>query len=240
MPNYSKDVNLIAHLPPFIQDYREMQQIMSAENPEFKLVCKETQRIKDNQYIISCDSVGITRFEKILKITPPSTTENTFQSRISRVLIKWNDAVPYTWKVFLQKLQTLCGDFDLEENWNDYQVELTTHLDIYGQIDELENILRYMLPANIEIIANNILEYLMSGNAFVAAGLGFCNMFNLTDSFRVRWSFNADAGAAASGSGTCEIMLTDSFQDAFFCSEAEVGAFVAHQMTEQIEVSDVF
>lgn len=239
MANYSKDVNLIAYLPQFIQEYREMQQIMSAENPEFKLTWEETQKIKDNQYIISCDEVGIARFERILKITP--TSEDTLQSRISRVLIRWNDVVPYTWKVFLQKLQTLCGDdFDLNEDWNNYLLELTTHLDVYGQVDELENILGYMPPANIEIIANNVLEYLMSGTAFVATGLAFTNLFNLTDSYQVNWTFNADAGAAASGSGTCEIMLTDSFQGEIFGSEAEAGAFVAHQMTEQIEVSDTF
>ena len=239
MPKIIKDVNLIAYLPLFIQEYREMQQIMSAENPEFILTAEETQVIKDNQYIISCDEVGIARFERILKITP--TSEDTLESRISRVLIRWNDVVPYTWKVFLQKMQTLCGEnFELTEDWNNYLLELTTHLDIYGQVDELENILGYMPPANIQVIANNVLEYLMSGKAFIAAGLGFCNMFNLTDSFQVNWSFNADAGAAASGSGTCEIMLTDSFKDAIFGSEAEAGAFVAHQMTEQIEVSDTF
>lgn len=234
-----RTVDLIHYLPPFIQEYREMQHIMTAENPEFKLLADESERIKDNQYIISCDEYGISQFERILKITP--TSEDTLESRISRVLIRWNDVVPYTWKVFLQKMQTLCADdFELNEDWNNYLLELTTHLDIYGQVDELENILGYMPPANIQVIANNVLEYLMSGKAFIAAGLGFCNMFNLTDSFQVNWSFNANAGAAASGSGTCEIMLTDSFKDAIFDSEAEAGAFVAHQMTEQIEVSDTF
>ena len=238
MPKIIKDVNLIAYLPPFIQEYREMQHIMSAENPEFVLVAEETQRIKDNQYIITCDAEGIAWFEKILKITP--TAEDTLESRISRVLIRWNDVVPYTFKVFLQKLQTLCGeDFDLNENWNNYLLEITTHLDLYGQVDELENILGYMMPANIEVVANNVLEYAMSGKAFIAAGLAFCNMFNLTDSYQVNWIFNADAGAAASGSGTCEIMLTDSFQGEI-SSESEAGAFTAHQMTEQIAVSDTF
>jgi len=32
-----KDVNLIEHLPLFIQQFREMKQIMDAENPEFQL-----------------------------------------------------------------------------------------------------------------------------------------------------------------------------------------------------------
>lgn len=235
----AKYINLIEYLPPFIADYREMQEIMSAENPEFVLTAKEYDRLLDNQFIISCDEVGISRFEKILGIVP--TANDTLQSRISRVLIRWNDTAPYTWKAFLQKLQTLCGDdFEVIPDWNNYTLKIITHLDVYGQVDELENILGYMPPANIEIIANNVLEYLMSGTAFVATGLAFANLFNLTDSYQVNWTFNADAGAAASGSGTCEIMLTDSFQGEIFGSEAEAGAFVAHQMTEQIEVSDTF
>lgn len=235
----AKYINLIEYLPPFIADYREMQEIMSAENPEFVLTAKEYDRLLDNQFIISCDEVGISRFEKILGIVP--TANDTLQSRISRVLIRWNDTAPYTWKAFLQKLQTLCGDdFEVIPDWNNYTLKIITHLDLYGQVDELENILGYMPPANIEIIANNVLEYLMSGTAFVATGLAFANLFNLTDSYQVNWTFNADAGAAASGSGTCEIMLTDSFQGEIFGSEAEAGAFVAHQMTEQIEVSDTF
>lgn len=235
----AKYINLIEYLPPFIADYREMQEIMSAENPEFVLTAKEYDRLLDNQFIISCDEVGISRFEKILGIVP--TANDTLQSRISRVLIRWNDTAPYTWKAFLQKLQTLCGDdFEVIPDWNNYTLKIITHLDVYGQVDELENILGYMPPSNIEIIANNVLEYLMSGTAFVATGLAFANLFNLTDSYQVNWTFNADAGAAASGSGTCEIMLTDSFQGEIFGSEAEAGAFVAHQMTEQIEVSDTF
>ena len=234
-----RTIDLLHYLPLFVQEYKEMQNIMSAENPEFQLLADESEVIKDNQFIMTCDENGISRFEKILKITP--TSDDTLESRISRVLIRWNDVIPYTWNVLLQKIQTLCGEnFELNKNWNDYQLEVTTHLDLYGQVEELENILGYMIPANILVVANNVLEYLMSGNAFVATGLAFANLFTLTDSYQVTWTFNADAGAAASNSGTCEIMLTDSFQDAIFSSEANTGAFIAHQMTEQIEVSDTF
>ena len=42
-----RDVNLIEHLPLFIQVYREIHLIMSAENPEFQLLADESERIKN-------------------------------------------------------------------------------------------------------------------------------------------------------------------------------------------------
>lgn len=46
--------------------------------------------------------------------------------------------------MFLQKLKSLCGDgMELNPDWNNYLLELKTHLDLYGQVEELENILDY-------------------------------------------------------------------------------------------------
>lgn len=58
----------------------------------------------------------------------------------------------YTWKVFLQKLKSLCGDdFEFIPDWNNYLLELKTHLDLYGQVEELENILDYPLSALVSV-----------------------------------------------------------------------------------------
>ncbi len=232
-----KDVNLIKYLPPFLQEYREMQHIMSAENPEFVLAQEVRERILDNTFIKSCDETGIARFEKILGITVSS--EDTLQSRISRVLIRWNDSIPYVWKVFLQKLQTLCGDdFEVNTDWDNYELEVITHLDLFGQVEELENMLEYIMPANIKVDAENILNYEPEGALYMAAGMAFADVFQLTDSFQVNWTLNANAGGAAIASGSCNIMLTDSFSGVTFASEAEAGASTAPSVAEQIEVSD--
>ena len=224
-----RDIDLLHYLPPFVQEYREMQKVMKAEEPEFQLVADESEVLKNNQFIETCNEVGIARFEKILHITPSS--EDTLDSRKSRVKIRWNDAVPYTWNVFLMKMQTLCGDdFTVVEDWNNYQLHLTTHLDLYGQIDELENILEYMPPANIEVIANNELNYKVDGSLYSALGMAFADIFELTDSFRVNWTIEGNAGGAVVSSGTCEIELTDSFSDAEISvgSAAKTGLGVAY------------
>ncbi len=233
-----RDIDLIRYLPLFVQEYREIRHITDAENPEFQLLASESETIKNNQFIITCDEVGIARFERILKIKP--TPEDTLESRISRVLVRWNDVVPYTWKVFLQKMHTLCGDdFEIIKNWTEYQMKIITHLDVYGQVEEFEYILGYMMPSNLVIVAENILNYLIEGTAHVAAGQVFTSMFQLTDSFNVNWNLNGAACPVAAGSGTCEIMLTDSF-NGMFAVDSEAGGFAAHSIANQIEVSDSF
>jgi hypothetical protein len=230
------DRNLKDYLPGFLTPYLEC--LMNAEEPEFELAWGKLADFLDDAFILSAHDSGAARFERILKITPSS--EDTLESRISRILIRWENTFSYTWKHFQQKIQMLCGDdYELTENWSEYQLCITTHLDLYGQVEDLERVFRHVLPANIQVIAENILDYLVEGRAYVAAGQVFIGMFQLTDSFGAVWSLGGVACPAAAGSGTCEIMLTDSFNDVFAIN-SEAGGSAAHCITDQIEVSDSY
>ena len=72
-----------------------MWKLMQAENPEFQLANNETEKIKNNLFIETCDEKGISRFESIMGIFPLDT--DTLESRISRVLTRWNEKLPYTY-----------------------------------------------------------------------------------------------------------------------------------------------
>lgn len=165
-----REPNIIEHLPLFMQEYREIKEIMTAENPEFKLVIDESEVIKNNQFIVSCDSDGIKRFEKILGIS--ATEQEPLQSRIARVLMRWNDTVPYTFEAFIEKLKTICGeDYTVTEKFKEYKIEIETHLDQYGEVDELEYLLQYIMPSNIEVVSKNNWYFNMVGKLGIAAGL---------------------------------------------------------------------
>ena len=43
-----RNVNLIEHLPLFVQEFREIQGIMNAENPEIQSVEDNSEQIKNN------------------------------------------------------------------------------------------------------------------------------------------------------------------------------------------------
>ena len=79
-----REVELLNHLPLFIQEYREIREIMKSENPEIQSLEDETEIIFNNQFIQSCNLKGIAKFEELMKITPE--INYTLESRISRVL----------------------------------------------------------------------------------------------------------------------------------------------------------
>ncbi|MCI8430460.1 MAG: DUF2313 domain-containing protein [Lachnospiraceae bacterium] len=144
-----REVDLVSCLPPFMAEYKEIHTALAAEDPEFVLVWKAADRTLRNEFIATADEYGISRFEKILKILP--SREDTLESRRSRVQSRWFTSLPYTWKMFLQKLIALCGEnsFAVEKRFDRYQVELKVQLPMFGQVQELEGIVNMMFPCNM-------------------------------------------------------------------------------------------
>ena len=60
-----RKVDLVSYLPPFMAGYREVNIALAAEDPEFVLVWKGTDRVLSNEFITTADEYGIARFEKI-------------------------------------------------------------------------------------------------------------------------------------------------------------------------------
>lgn len=86
-------------------------------------------------------------------------------------MTRWNDVVPYTYKALVQKLVQLCDglNFTINRNFNEYKMEIITHLSLSGQVDELEYMLSYMIPSNFIVISSNILDYTAIGTLYVAS-----------------------------------------------------------------------
>ena len=147
----SREIVLIDYLPPFLQGYREIQAIMTAENPEFQAVSDEGQVVLDNTFIMYCSEKGIARFEKMLGIYPLPT--DTLDSRRSRVLTRWNEQLPYTMRTLKQQLEALCGkDGYSIELYNDaYTIEVKVNLIAKSNFDDVDALLQRVIPANMII-----------------------------------------------------------------------------------------
>lgn len=210
-----RTVRLQEHLPIFIQEYREMWKIMQAENPEFQLAADESEKIKDNLFIATCNEKGISRFEKMMNIVPlPS---DTLESRISRVLTRWNEAVPYTYNFLIRKLNSLCGinNYIITEEPDKYEMNLITYLELSGQVDELDYLLETILPVNIKITVENKINCNLEAVANIASGIVLCNMFEVTDNFKQDFKINGGSNVAGSIANTVEISITDNFNETF-------------------------
>lgn len=164
-----REANLLAYLPPIIRNARELVAVTDAENPEFELVFDTSEQVLKNQFIHDSNIDGIKRYEKILGIRP--TSDDTLESRIFRVTSRWNEKIPYTWKVLLERLDALCGkdNYTVELRPNEYEVELKVYLPFSGQVNELEYILSYMIPVNMVVISFNVLDYEAVGTIYAAS-----------------------------------------------------------------------
>ena len=158
-----REVNLLSFLPEFVQEYREIKHIMNSEQPEIQKLEDETEIIKNNQFILSCDINGIARFENLLGITPKP--DDTLDARKSRVITRWNDSIPYTYKGLKEKLNVMCGEgnYLLIPSFNEYGLEIVVSLPLSGQADELDYMLSYMIPANIVVTSRNNMVRTMTG-----------------------------------------------------------------------------
>lgn len=234
-----RDVNLIEHLPLFIQRYREIRHIMNAENPEFQLIADESEKIKNNQFIETSDLVGIARFEKLLNIIP--LADDTLESRISRILNRWNDVIPYTYRAFIEKMISLCDglNFTVNRNFNEYKMEIITHLELSGQVNELQYLLEYMIPVNLELTSRNEIYCNSFGHVNISAGMAFCKTFELSDAYKENFDIQGNSIITSGIVSSQNIEISDAYQEELNVkgSSTVSGVYVG---TVEVTISDNF
>lgn len=210
-----REVDLVSYLPPFMADFKEVAVTLEAENPEFKIIWDAANQVLYNEFIATADEYGISRFEAILKILP--SKEDTLESRRARAQARWFNAIPYTIKALISKLIALCGDnnFTITKQFDFYRLELETHLELYGQVDELEYIINTMLPCNIVVVSDNKIICDVKGLAAFAGGICITEHFFITNDSRETVVAN---GAAVHGAGvvnTASVIITNDFNEQF-------------------------
>lgn len=176
-----REVDLVSYLPPFVAEYKETNITLTAENPEFALVWKAADRALKNEFIATADEYGISRFEKLLGIWP--SEEDTLEGRRSRVQSRWFSRLPYTLRILIQKLTVLCGHegFRLMHDFGaGYSLTLETGLGLYGQVEELEDMLDTLLPCNMTAGIKNTLSCGASGELYAYGGIAFAQDIYIT------------------------------------------------------------
>ena len=137
--------------PPIIQELEEFQKIAEIEEAFFERLKQEIQNIVDDQFIQTATENGIARREKILKISP--FADDTLETRRFRMQGLWADKLPYTYRVLLERLDSLCGPdgYVIELNAGEYNLNIKIELTRKRMFDEVVKISRQMVPANIVI-----------------------------------------------------------------------------------------
>lgn len=138
---------LISYLPDCMKRYREMQEIARVEDMQFGRMDDCMNKILNNAFIEDADEYGIKKYESLLGIVPE--TDDSITSRRARVLLYWNNTIPYTYKNLIEKLNMYCGvnNYDVEADLEHYYLSLSIYEKI--NIEEIEKFLETMLPCNI-------------------------------------------------------------------------------------------
>ena len=177
----TREVDLVSYLPTFMTEYKEIRATLKAEDPEFRIIWESAGRTLHNEFIETADEYGIGRFESMLNIFPSST--DTIESRRRRIAARWMDVLPYTEKMLMEKLVVLCGNnnFILVKKYAHYRLELEVSLELYGQVEELERMLREMIPCNMVVVIRNMIAAQAAGCVLIAGGFEFAECFLVTN-----------------------------------------------------------
>ena len=155
-----REVDLVSYLPPFMQKYKEPVAALEAENPEFELMWESADRIFYNRFISTADQYGLSRFEKMMKISPLDT--DTLETRRIRVQNRWVNSIPYTIRILAYKIAELLGgehNFSIYSDFQDcYRMTLVIYSTDDSLTEEVKYLLSIMVPANIvtEIIYETV------------------------------------------------------------------------------------
>lgn len=176
-----REVNLTNYLPPFLLEYKELKNVLEAENPEFQIAWSAADRLLKNEFIATADEYGIQRFEKLLGILPYK--EDTLETRRSRVQARWFNEIPYVWRRFIEKLVDLCGadNFTLIGDFDHYRIYLETDLEGFDMTNTLDYLLSTLIPANMVLDVLNKIPLEAVGNLVIFTGHCMIEHFFITN-----------------------------------------------------------
>lgn len=140
---------LIDYLPHFMKGYREMATIMETEQVEIDRLWVEVRNALADQFILEATENGVKRWESMLGISPKDT--DFLDERKFRILTKLNQELPYTLRKLEQALTNLCGNnaFSVEVSATEYHVEIKLGLANKNNYQEVVDVLKKMIPANM-------------------------------------------------------------------------------------------
>ena len=205
-----RKIDLIQYLPPFMRQYLPLKLVTGAENKVFQDALSELKKIDNNEFIQTADSNGLKRFESMLGLV--NLPGESIESRRKKILTKWNDQETYTYSSFLRKLDIICGsgNYRIVEHFKQYMIELHTNLSAYGEMEELERIIDYMLPCNIVMNLSNDLIWEVKANAGIGAASTFIEVFECSDYFKESFTINGESSFSGAASAVTIIQNSDS------------------------------
>lgn len=150
MSNY-KDRALIGYIPTVLKEVRQYQALTYGEQPEVFNLFAEIETALNNQFVLTSNEYGVTRWENILKIVPKATY--TLDERKFTILSRLAEELPFTYRMLEQILTELCGvgGFQMEVRHALYELDVQVELTAMNNFNDVETMLNRVVPANLII-----------------------------------------------------------------------------------------
>lgn len=155
--------NLKTYLPRIYKNILEFDKLIETENELFNSINSETNKVKDNQYVLTADLDGIIMYEQMLEIIANPAIED-IEFRKNRIINRLSMTLPFTFRFLKQRLDEIIGkdrwkaylDFD---NYTLYVESSAVNQIWYHEVLVTVNKLK---PANIVFINKPlIVEYIL-------------------------------------------------------------------------------
>ena len=145
-------LDLAGYVPEFLREVREFRQLYGAHESELKRLHGKMDELWKDSLIPSATIQGIKRFEHMTGLKP--YPGDTLEERRSAVSLKWNQQLPYTIPRLKERLELAVGPagYELWVRGNAYELELWILDQPYRVLQDLRDMTRQMIPANLVFI----------------------------------------------------------------------------------------
>lgn len=144
-----KEVDILSYLPPVLHEVKEIVEIANVENPVIEALWQEIENTLNNQFVVTANEAGASRYERMLQLLAGETEE--IETRRFRILSRYQEQAPYSYIALKRMLDTLLGegkyamDRNVAEKWLKVKLELT----VKRQFEAVEVLLERVTPQDL-------------------------------------------------------------------------------------------
>ena len=147
----SRKADVLSCLPPVLQEVYEMHAVAEGENGELNRLWQGIEDFTNDQFVESATENGVSRWEKMLHISPKAT--DTLTERKLNILVKLSGQHSYTLRVLEQQLEAICGtgNYTVSVDYGAYTLSVRIALASASNYDAVKALLERVTPANMII-----------------------------------------------------------------------------------------
>lgn len=139
------------YLPDFARECAELRGIAAGEEGELTAAWRAADALLDDQFVTVAGREGLTRWERILGLTPKGT--DSLDARRGAILARLNERLPYTLPRLRELLETLCGAGNATATVTDYTLTVRVALPAKGQFGAVVSLLERVAPCHLRLEA---------------------------------------------------------------------------------------